>query len=495
MAGNLNSTSVTFSINTTVPDTTAPSILIISPTNNTYNTTNILVNISASDTNLQSIWYNWNGTNVTYNAPIYINFNNGSNILYAYATDMAGNTNQTSVTFVTYLDTDNDGLPDYGDNLLYNQSNVSDSGLTFLNVTINGISTLDNNSWPGVNIMDFYDNNSLLMNFTHNFTANKIDLSKVSIEKTGLSLVVNLSGQLAPGEKKTLYIEDNSFISLCVKDADIASVSQISSGCNEANEMDFTSCLGNSTGITINNITCYDQGSIIRIENLSYSGIKGTQSSVLVSPASGGGGCTTAWSCGSWGECVNNIQTRTCTYPTGFCAPLGQRPDERQSCTPASGTALLDIGLTIIKPQIILGENLTSKISLVNFGNKKNLNVNVNYIISDSNNRTILRETDIVPVGLQNEFIKEFTLPSQVTPGAYKLFAEITYEGQEKAANSQGSFEVLTKNQGSSLTGNAVSSVFSKANYWIIGALLLVIIIVVVYILIKRSRRRREGYL
>ena len=117
---------------------------------------------------------------------------------------------------------------------------------------------------------------------------------------------------------------------------------------------------------------------------------------------------------------------------------------------------------------------------MVNFGNKTNLNVTLNYTITDSKNKIILREKEIVPVEIQNEFIKEFVLPSQITLGEYKLFVEINYEGQEKEATSQGSFEILSKKQG------IFSSLVGKINYWIIGGvLLLVIILIVVYILIK----------
>jgi len=69
-------------------DNTPPTILINSPSNITYNTSNVLVNISASDNNLNTIWYNWNGTNITYSSPINVTFNEGKNTLYAYANDI-----------------------------------------------------------------------------------------------------------------------------------------------------------------------------------------------------------------------------------------------------------------------------------------------------------------------------------------------------------------------------------------------------------------------
>lgn len=58
--------------------------------------------------------------------------------------------------------------------------------------------------------------------------------------------------------------------------------------------------------------------------------------SVVTVFASGGGGgsCKTQWTCSQWGECINNLQTRTCSYPKNFCKPLNQKPAETQSCIP-----------------------------------------------------------------------------------------------------------------------------------------------------------------
>jgi hypothetical protein len=235
-------------------------------------------------------------------------------------------------------DIDGDGIPDYADMLYYNESNVTSSGLTSLNIAVDGNTNIDSSGWIGTYSVEFFDSGEEFMNFTHNFSLNKIDLSKVSIEKTALSIVVNLSGQLAVGEKKTLYLDDNSFVSLCVKDAEIASVSEISASCNGVNEANFTSCLGNSSGVTINSITCYDEGTRIRVENLSYSGIKGTQSSGT-SPSGGGGGggviaCYTNWTCSNWSVCTASaVQTRTCTKIKDSCLIREVKPSEIQVCT------------------------------------------------------------------------------------------------------------------------------------------------------------------
>lgn len=89
--GNANSTSVTFTV-----DTTAPTISIISPTNTTYNNATILVNITSDGDN---VWF-FNGTdNETYTTPVYRTFSEGSNTLIAYANDSFGNENSHTVYF------------------------------------------------------------------------------------------------------------------------------------------------------------------------------------------------------------------------------------------------------------------------------------------------------------------------------------------------------------------------------------------------------------
>jgi len=47
----------------------------------------------------------------------------------------------------------------------------------------------------------------------------------------------------------------------------------------------------------------------------------------------GGGDCVTEWTCSAWSECANGKQTRTCSYPENFCAPSDAKPEESQTCT------------------------------------------------------------------------------------------------------------------------------------------------------------------
>ncbi len=104
-------------------DAIPPNISIESPLNQTYGGTNILVNISASDPNLEDVWFYDGSENISY-VEGYYDFNEGQNIIIAYANDSNGNVNLTSVDF--YLDATNPVVsiiwPQQGATYGYNES-------------------------------------------------------------------------------------------------------------------------------------------------------------------------------------------------------------------------------------------------------------------------------------------------------------------------------------------------------------------------------------
>ncbi len=98
-------------------DTIAPTIEITSPINTTYYVTEQVLNINAIDENgINMVWYNWEGSNVTYTSPQLITFNKGLNTLYVWANDSGGNYVSVSVSFtinpafLTVWDTRNSGV-------------------------------------------------------------------------------------------------------------------------------------------------------------------------------------------------------------------------------------------------------------------------------------------------------------------------------------------------------------------------------------------------
>ena len=292
-AGNSNSTFMTITIDRTVPLWSGNKTNITSSSSG-----QIYFNITFNDSNAADYIFSF------YNGSIWINqtaaYVSGTEIQVIknittvsgdinwtwYVNDSIGNLNQTSLwgALIDTVDTDSDGILDSSDPLLFNETFVNVSGISQLNITVAGNST--NGSFTGVQEVVFYDGSSLIVNFSHNFSQSSLNLQNISINKTTTALIVNFSGQLQGN--KTLYITDDSFAALCVKDDHVNSINDISAACTGANETNFATCIG--TSVRINAINCTDLGTSFKIENLRYSAIRGTQSSSSSGSSSSGGG-------------------------------------------------------------------------------------------------------------------------------------------------------------------------------------------------------------
>ncbi len=316
-SGNENRTEVSnFSINDVVNPTIVDVIPVINSIYNTSTTIEISVNVT-DDVNISAVLANITYPNTTINQlTLSLDSGNRFNTTFAIPSvnetynitfivnDTTNNINSTNTSnfTATTLDFDNDGVEDSSDNLIGNESNVNGEGIGGLNISIN--ENITNGSFTGLQNVTFYNNSTLLMNFTHNFSASQLDLRNITLNLTSTSFVVNMSGQLGSDINKTLFLTDDSYTSICVEDAEITSDADISSGCDGNNETDFTTCLGVSTGTNLSGLTCYDEGSTIRVENLQFSGIRGattSSSSSSSSSSSGGGGSSTASSSGGGG--------------------------------------------------------------------------------------------------------------------------------------------------------------------------------------------------
>lgn len=94
-------------------DTTAPSITILSPVNDTYHLTTILINFTSSAADLHVIWYRvysntqtvWvDSSNISWTTPIQRVFSEGSYTLYVWANDTHGNEKRTSELLLFTID-------------------------------------------------------------------------------------------------------------------------------------------------------------------------------------------------------------------------------------------------------------------------------------------------------------------------------------------------------------------------------------------------------
>jgi hypothetical protein len=480
--GNINQSNVSFSI-----DSTNPTITIIFPTNNS-NVTNEELDItySVSDDNLASCWYSndtmTSNTTLTGCANITsITWSVGNHNVTIYVNDSTGNENNSQITFTILPDIDDDGIVDSTDPLWYNESNVTATGITKLNITVGGNRT--NETYSGKQELKFYDANTLLINFSHNFSSTNLDLSNVTIIKDTNYLIVNLSGQLQGN--KTLYIINNDFISLCVKDAEVSSISEVSSGCDQTNETDLTSCLttnitvgyDNSTNTT-NLIGCTYDGTTFTVSNLQYSAIKGTVATPSADSTTGtggsGGGSSGGGGAGIIKKLLESVKEPECQSDADC--------DSDKTCYYNQCVKLFDVKVLDVDSPIsddgLLGFTYFIK-GMANFSS----DVIINFWV-EKDDQTISSGQDVIYLGSFEDKTEQTQIyvPKDLLSGSYDFYVQVSFENYQ--ALSHRTIFVEEKD------GLVEVRVDEPSNFWkilmvvfggLLGLLLIVILILLFY--------------
>ena len=145
-------------------------------------------------------------------------------------------------------DADNDGFADSQDSVIGNFSTVNSSTLqsSLLNVTING-SVNASRLLNGTFFVNVSNGSRSLLEFYWNFSLGNLSLNfsvdiQDSASSVGSILIRGLVLQQGQAKNITLNRVSGSE-SVCIKDADVSSISNVSSGCNGANET-LVSCPG-----------------------------------------------------------------------------------------------------------------------------------------------------------------------------------------------------------------------------------------------------------
>ncbi len=180
-------------------------------------------------------------------------------------------------------DDDNDGILDTIDYLTGNISSINATsssggggGGTSINVSllINGSTNLIQTFENNINITIKIDAN-ITVEVVTNITEQNINLYNLTLNKQnssssrGFLIVKGLT--LSTDVTKTVYVDDinASFNTVCVKDADVNNISQISAGCNGANER-LVTCDGTDTTYNCSRV---DNNTRYKITGLSHSAI------------------------------------------------------------------------------------------------------------------------------------------------------------------------------------------------------------------------------
>lgn len=249
-------------------------------------------------------------------------------------------------------DDDNDNINDGDDNVLgFSEDITTNDCLKFY---IGGEENPANFNGVGhVEIKDCEGN--LLVEFDYDFSdTNNLDLNTVTVnidsEQDIGSILVGGIGLDTSGTNKTVYVNNlNNMTTLCVKDAEILELNEISVLCNGADEfplncpgtngdyecsyVDGTNQTFKITGLKNSaakqQVYCGD-GSCSAEESCSTcsadcGSCPATTTSSSSSSGGGGGGggggslfyyCNNEWQCEDWSECVDGEQERACRFAT-----------------------------------------------------------------------------------------------------------------------------------------------------------------------------------
>ncbi len=196
-------------------------------------------------------------------------------VVYRVDTDLDG------VPDIYDTDSDNDGIPDSDDYLIGNNYSFLNLSGTFvgeqLNITINGTSNLSrvfndtlliNITNASVSLLQFhwnFSNSSLYLNFTLNDGPENSSYGSILVR--GLVLQQNTTKNIS------LRAVNSTISSVCIKDADVSSVNNISYSCNAENES-LVSCPGSNSNYSCSLVNDTYNRTYFTISGLRYSAIR-----------------------------------------------------------------------------------------------------------------------------------------------------------------------------------------------------------------------------
>ncbi len=219
-------------------------------------------------------------------------------------------------------DSDNDGIDDEKDSFTCLNGRLKSRDE--FNITVNESSDTGKDI-KGKNKVKISGKNKKIVEFDANFSKDKLDCREISIEKQpevttrGYTLIKGIS---LANETKTAYVDKiASFKRVCVKDAEIESIDEVTQNCNGNNEF-MVICDGAKHG----SYTCTDIGAQYKVDGLVHS--------VVAEPTS----CQESWACTEWSECDDEEQERVCT-DSSLCGTNFNKPSEERSCKADGGKA------------------------------------------------------------------------------------------------------------------------------------------------------------
>lgn len=209
---------------------------------------------------------------------------------------------------------------DYNSNgIIGSLSNVYQRN-TNISITINSATLNLSANYTSVKTVEFKEGNITRVSFLWNFTY-PLNLKQIFLEKQSSSSQVGYIILEGLNATKTLTIDRlNASGKICIKDAVVNDISEISAQCNSNNEI-IISCPGANSSLS-----CIIVNNKFVVSGISHSGIREILASGTTPTT-----CTPSWICSDWANCVNNLKTRTCLDSNNCNLNVG-KPNLTQSC-------------------------------------------------------------------------------------------------------------------------------------------------------------------
>jgi hypothetical protein len=223
-----------------------------------------------------------------------------------------GNIPEANVNTTAYCDHDSN-------NLIGTFSSMNVSGMS-LTAHVNNSVGDPLKIFTGIQKVELKESGKTRVEFNWSF-AQALNMYNVHIEKQPST---SSKGYLITNKleiQKTIFVDklSNSSNSVCVKDAEVESISDVSLTCDGIGEK-IIPCPGTNSGIS-----CSFSDGKYKISGIMHSAVVEFTDTNITSS------CISNWTCSQWGICLNGLQERTCT-DSKSCGTITGKPAENQTC-------------------------------------------------------------------------------------------------------------------------------------------------------------------
>ena len=149
-----------------------------------------------------------------------------------------------------------------------------------------------------------------------------------------------------------------------------------------------------------------------------------------------------------------------------------------------SREALFDVQVKIPKKflYILPGDELIASISIFNLERVGMVDVNLEYIIIDSEGKIIISEKESLAVETRIEFLKYLNIPKELKRGRYVLYVKTIYDNKTASASAWFNVEPEAK----------PLSIIYKILYLQIGILVVLIVLMIIILSNKRNNKNNS---